>query len=605
MLDAALRFLTAFVPASRRDDPVARRQSFLLIGILLLVLASLPIYAVHQTLTARWELLAFSVSSFVVYGSLLGVYRRRDIHALSCQITLVWGYFGIFGTSWLSGGLYSSVAPMGALLPLLALSLQDRRSALRWISLVASTIVGFALLEAAGLVPDGSRAQFEQPFPFSLNLLFMLALASGFAWFLQSLNELRREQLEEERRHADDANAAKSAFLANMSHELRTPMNGVLGLTEIVLLDDDLPADHRLRLQTVLQSGRALVDLLNDILDLSRVEAGQLVLEDIPWNPARIARDVERLFGEVARRKGLELSLEVSADNLPDWVTGDPTRVRQIVCNLVGNAVKFTGSGAVVIQLSATNDVLRFSVVDTGPGIATDVQARIFEPFTQADASTVRRHGGTGLGLAICRRLTRMMGGEILVESILGEGSTFHVRLPYRTTHAPDGWEEIPTSDLATRIPSAGAQVLAIETAAVPSSPPPLDNGTFAGIHVLVVEDVSVNRMVVQTMLEQLGCAVDLAEDGDEGLASILGNPHYDVVLMDWHMPAMSGLEVTRLVRLAGHRLPIVGLTASVRPEDRARALDAGMDNFLGKPFTRNDLERVLHEVLERGQKTA
>lgn len=606
MLERALHLLSTFLPAERRTDPVLRRKSLLLVALLLLVLASIPVNIGYQLLSERWLLLGISSATMVLYGGLLAAYRFRDIHRPASRVLLLWGYAGIFGTAMLSGGLYSSVTPLSAILPLVALSLQDRRAALAWTALTAVGIVALAAVDVVGLTPHGMPEDFERPFPYAVNLLLMLAYASGFAWFLESLNTLNRRQLEDQRRSADDANAAKSAFLANMSHELRTPMNGVLGLTEIVLLDEALPPPHRVRLQTVLQSGRALVDLLNDILDLSKVEAGQLVLESIPWNPRRIAQDVERLFGEVARRKGLDLRLVVEPDGLPAWVMGDPTRVRQVACNLVGNAVKFTESGSVVLGLSARDGVLVFEVTDSGPGIPPEVQARIFEPFTQADASMARRHGGTGLGLAICRRLTRLMDGGIHLESVLGEGSTFRVTLPYVETDAPASRADAQAAWLPP-LP-ADPDPAGVPTP-VPSVPPPTPRPTtgaspLAGARILVVEDVEVNQLVATTMLERLGCCAEVAFDGAEGYARILADPTFDAVLMDWHMPEMTGLEVTRLVRLAGHPLPIVGLTASVRPEDREAAITAGMDGFLGKPFTHEELERVLREVLGRGDRS-
>jgi len=594
LLDALLQFLHRFVPDARRDDPVELRQSYLLVGLLLAIVVTLPVHIVHQVVTERWTLLFFSLTTTTICAGSLYIYRRWAWHGLTAQMLLVWGWVGIVGTAALSGGIYSPVMPFLALLPLLALALKDRRAAIVWsgagfAGIVAMGIMGFIQVEIRA-----DAIVFEKPFPVAVNLLLMLAYASGFAWFLESLNTLHRDQLVEQRTQADDANSAKSEFLANMSHELRTPMNGVLGLTEIVLLDEELPPQHRARLQTVLQSGRALVDLLNDILDLSKVEAGQLVLEEIPWSPSRVMRDVERLFGEVARRKGLELSLAVVSDGLPDWVEGDPTRVRQVVCNLVGNAVKFTERGSVHIRLSAANDTLHISVKDTGPGIPTTVQARIFEPFTQADASTARRHGGTGLGLTICRRLTDMMGGNIELESILGGGSTFRVRLPVRTCPPPAVWEEPSSSRIVHPVPASAPVPPLAEDPLIPADPDLR--------RVLLVEDVEVNRMVATTMLQQLGCSVDVAEDGARGLATILGDPSYDLVLMDWHLPELDGLEVTRLVRLAGHTLPIVGLSASVRPEDRAKALDAGMNGFLGKPFSRDALASTLSELFATAQ---
>ena len=594
MVKAALQFLALFVPPSRRDDEIARRKSVLLASILLLMVGSMPINVVVQIITGRWVLLFFSLSSLVTFGSLLIFSMSRDIHRIACQVMLIWGFIGVFGTAFLSGGLYSSVTPISILLPLLSLSLQQRRQALLWTIVTGTALVGLALLEAGGIVPEGQRELFEHPFPHTLNLLLMLGSASVFVWFLQSVNEVQRKQLIRERQHADDANEAKSAFLANMSHEIRTPMNGVLGLTEIVLLDTQLPAQHRRRLQTVLQSGRTLVELLNDILDLSKVEAGQLVLESIPWNPRHIVDDVQRLFGEVAHRKGLSLRIEVDEDSLPEWVLGDPTRVRQVLCNLVGNAVKFTLDGEVVLQLSMREMSLHFSVVDTGPGIAPALQERIFESFTQADASTVRQHGGTGLGLAICHRMTLMMGGQIALKSQLEDGSTFSITLPCTPCSPPAGTAPTPVPH-----PDLPTQATEPDTDSPHAAEPEADRGPLTDAQILVVEAAGIPQMLTQLNLKQLGCTVTLAEDGEKALAEILRNPQYDAVLIDPDISIMNGFEVTRLVRLAGRHLPIIGLTTSAHDTDQAHARAAGMNALIEKPFTRAQLMAVLQEAIE------
>ncbi|HCH62942.1 MAG: hypothetical protein CL927_03105 [Deltaproteobacteria bacterium] len=592
MIEAVLQTLTRLVPPSRRDDPIARRKSLFLIGILLMVVGTLPINFLYQVLLKEWNLLFFSGFTLASFLTMLLMYPRRDIHRTACAFTLVWGLLGVLGTALFSGGLYSVVVPMTAVFPLLGLALLDRQAGVRWGGITAISLVAFGLFESTGWTPRNDVAAFQQPLPITLNLLLLLGFTSGFAWFMQSLNALKESQLVKERQNADDANAAKSAFLANMSHELRTPMNGVLGLTEVVLLDKHLAREHRLRLQTVLSSGRALVSLLNDILDLSKVEAGQLVLETIPWSPRDVAQDVERLFGEVARNKGLRLTLDVSSRSLPEMVRGDPTRVRQVVCNLVGNAVKFTADGEIRLHVWTDSDTLWIEVSDTGPGIPLDVQAKIFEPFTQADASMTRRHGGTGLGLAICRRLTRLMGGEIELESTPDVGSIFRVRLPLHKVVTPE-WHPSPASSAPVEDPSLDAPPTVEPAASVPvhSTEP---QAKLA----LVVEDVAINQMVAESMLEKLGFNVETVSNGEQGLARILGGPRFDVVLMDWHMPQMDGLEVTRLVRLAGRHTPIIGLTASVRDEDREKALAAGMDAFLGKPFTQKELETALRAVI-------
>jgi CheY-like chemotaxis protein/anti-sigma regulatory factor (Ser/Thr protein kinase) len=396
---------------------------------------------------------------------------------------------------------------------------------------------------------------------------------------------------------ADDANAAKSAFLANMSHELRTPMNGVLGLTEIMLLDEALTEQQRERLGTIYDSGRALVDLLNDILDLSRVEAGRFVLEEIPWDPAAVLRDVERLCGEVARREGLDFHVELDPA-MPRSVQGDPTRVRQVLCNLVGNAMKFTERGSVTLGSQWSDDRLVLFVRDTGPGISASIRQAIFEPFTQEDSSTARRYGGSGLGLAISRNLTLLMGGKLELQSEVGVGSCLRMTLPVTVVEpAGPSRSSRPLLDEVTSVPELAAGGTTPEDRAAVDSPSG-HHDHIAGATILLVEDVPVNRLVVSLMLKDFGCRVEEAIDGEQALEKMLSGEPYAAVLMDWHLPKMDGVEVTKRARHQGYTSPIIALTASVRAEDRDSVLSAGMDTFLGKPFTREELRHALGTVL-------
>lgn len=583
MLDAIAQRLNRLVPHSRRDDPIARRKSLFLIGILMLVVATLPINILYQVLSQEWRLLFFSGFTFASFGALLALYPRRDIHRTASTFLLIWGLLGVFGTALLSGGLYSVVVPLTALLPLLSLALLDRDAGVLWGFITAAVLACFGAAESAGLTSMHDPAIFQKPLPVTMNLMLLLGLAGGFAWFTESLNKLREAQLVKERQLADDANAAKSAFLANMSHELRTPMNGVLGLTEVVLLDPHLPQQHRQHLQTVLSSGRALVDLLNDILDLSRVESGRLVLESIPWSPRNVAQDVQRLFGEVAREKGLTLTLDIAAHGLPSLVEGDPTRVRQVLSNLVGNAVKFTAEGTVRVVVRADAESLWFEVIDTGPGIAADVQARIFEPFTQADASMTRRYGGTGLGLSICRRLTHLMNGALELDSVPGEGSTFRVRLPLRVASTSRATE--PAAEFGDAPHPA------------PTSPTPSADAQPKNL-VLLVDDNEVSRMVAEQRLKQLDYEVESLADPEQALARILGGPAYTAVFLAMQMPGMTGPELTHLARLAGRQMPMVGLGGEPKT-DAASVGDAGMNAILPAPFTAGQLKELLQDVLK------
>jgi signal transduction histidine kinase/CheY-like chemotaxis protein len=376
---------------------------------------------------------------------------------------------------------------------------------------------------------------------------------------------------------AEGANAAKSRFLAKMSHEIRTPMNGIIGMTEL-LKESGLSAGQRRYADHVDEAARSLLQIVNDILDVSRVEAGRLTLERRDFDLRSTVVGAIRLVEGKAREKGLGLHWSV-ADRLPASVNGDPGRLRQILVNLVGNAVKFTPAGTVEVLVDSADPApadgctLRFEVLDTGVGIPAEAQAHLFEPFVQVDDSMSRRFGGTGLGLAICRQLVEMMGGAIGLESRPGEGARF--------------W-------FTARFGSAAPIAPPVEDGRVPA-PRVLDG------RVLLVDDNPVNREIALAALAGFGCDVEVAEDGAAAVALAAGR-RYDVILMDCEMPGVDGYDATRAIRAheaasaadGRRRVPILALTASALTTDRERALDAGMDEHLSKPFTREDLGRSL-----------
>ena len=392
--------------------------------------------------------------------------------------------------------------------------------------------------------------------------------------------KLAEATLEAARHAADAASRAKSEFLANMSHEIRTPLHGVLGMAAL-LLDTPLSPGQREQLQTIYGSGLALVDIINDILDFSKIDAGKLSLEAIDFDPRVLVREATAVVALRAQEKGLAFTSEI-AEAVPAGLRGDPVRLRQVLVNLLGNAVKFTESGSVALKLAVMSDAgeviaLRCEVRDTGVGIAAEVQASVFESFTQSDSSTTRRFGGTGLGLAICRRLVTMMGGEIGLDSAPGRGSLFWFTVKLARASAP------------LRTPSGPIASASARPAALPS----LRRG-----RVLVAEDNLVNQRVAAAMLAKLGQEVEVAQHGREAVERWRARP-FDIVLMDCQMPEMDGFAATRAIREEegpGRRVPIVAMTAFAMKGDRERCLDAGMDDYIAKPMPL----AVLAEVLER-----
>ena len=379
---------------------------------------------------------------------------------------------------------------------------------------------------------------------------------------------------------AETSSRVKSQFLANMSHEIRTPMNGVLGMIEL-LLTTELTPRQRHYAETVQRSGETLLDVINEILDFSRIEAGRLEIEAVEFDCRQAVDDVVNLLSERASRKGLVL-MHRTERNVPRAVIGDPSRVKQILTNLVGNAIKFTEHGEVRVTLSVAERegdtcVLRFEVKDTGIGIAPEALNHIFDAFSQADGVQRHRYGGTGLGLTIARQLAQMMGGTIGVDSMPNRGSTF--------------WFTIRVPALA----GAGSTEAANADDPVPSS--------FRG-RVLLAEDNMVNRELAVAMLEAAGVEVVVASDGREALQA-LAEGGIDVVLMDCQMPEMDGFAATRAIR-AGEagcdpRVPIVALTANAMEGDRERCLECGMDDYLSKPFKAPQLYAILARWLPAG----
>ena len=422
----------------------------------------------------------------------------------------------------------------------------------------------------------------------NLMLLYLFLFVQNAAILLVAAVVQERNRMDADlaraRREAEEASAQKGRFLTNMSHEIRTPLNGILGVTAMLLPEMEQPR-HREQLRIIQSSADSLLSILNDVLDHARIEAGKLEIEPRPFNLPQLVRDVCGLFESQAESRGLSLRARISND-VPRYVVNDDTRVRQILVNLVSNAVKFTPRGSIEVSVSVASQgpppVVQFVVRDTGIGIPGEAMKSIFSAFTQADSSTSRLYGGSGLGLTICKQLAEHLGGELQLVSLEGVGTEVTVTLPLPLANQDQvgdltGESRISTGDTGKM------------------------NALLLGKRILVAEDNSINAQVTEQMLRRLGYEVAVATDGEQALAQ--WQQGFDLILMDCHMPRMDGYETTRAIRKLekeGHRhIPIVALTANAMKDERDRCISAGMDDYLAKPIRLTQLDSTLKRHLQ------
>jgi len=438
-----------------------------------------------------------------------------------------------------------------------------------------SKIIG-AVREVRARRKDGSS------FPASLSIGYA-EISQGdsfFVGFIVDISDQKQDAaaLLRAKESAEASARAKATFVANMSHEIRTPMNAILGFAEVLFRDASLSKDSVVHVQIILNSARALLAIINDVLDVSKLESGSFALEIVAFHLPNALAEALRLVDHQAAERGLKIVLDYDSD-LPLRFMGDPTRLRQVVLNLVGNAIKFSERGAVILSVRPGRraGLLQFSVADQGVGMTPEQAQRLFKPFTQADVSTTRRFGGTGLGTAISKQITELMGGEIWVESRYGLGSTF-----YFTAVLPEAADR--------------------KASLFEDTNPVIDEyAPLRGFKVLLVEDIETNAMLATYRMKQQGHLVERRENGRDAVAAVQAG-HYDVILMDVMMPEMDGLEATREIRRLERRLgrhtPIIGLTASVLPEDHQKCIAAGMDDVQMKPINFAKLFAVMEQIV-------
>ncbi len=581
------RFISPAIRARGEDET---RRARVLVGTSLITLLVVPGFvASYQqwlppTLAAlfTWSIAAAALLQLVLLALLRRAAHIEPVGHASCAAVMALLAY----QSWISGGASSIATPLFAYSPLLALTVMGFRAGLCWGAAGVLCLLGLFVTAATpfaapdrGISPEAT----ELYRPIVSATLIWMVVGLGYAYDISRTAALTAASRAEAAAIA--ASRAKSAFVANMSHEIRTPMTAILGYAEELderLRQGPLGAESREMIESIQRNGRHLMSLISDILDLSKIEADRLHVERIPVDPLQLVEEVRSIVAVRTASKRLEFRV-AARGRIPVRVRTDPTRLRQVLVNLLGNAVKFTERGAVELRLwheESDDGRLWFAVSDQGIGIAPEAQERIFEAFTQADSSMTRRFGGSGLGLAISRRIVEELGGEIGLVSEPGAGSTF-------SFWVKSGWS-----------PDVGALELDGDPRRVRAAEPVPERSASDRVRlrgrILLAEDGEDNQRLIGGLLRSRGAEVEVAENGEIALerfalAELAGEP-FDLVLMDMQMPLLDGYATTRALRGRGSTTPVVALTAHATTEDRERCLGAGCDDFATKPIRRAEL---------------